>query len=67
MKTTHALALMIGGGVMIALGLPMLFLGFVMYNPSDLYSGSFTLVIGIILFKLGDNWIWNNKQTGGMY
>ncbi len=58
---------MIGGGIMIALGLPLLFFGFVMYDSSDMYMGSFTMVTGIILLRLGDNWVWNDRQNGGMY
>ncbi len=64
MNNFYAIALMIVGGALIAIGLPMLFLGFIMYEESNLYLGSFNLVTGLIFFKLGDNWLWREKPYG---
>ncbi len=61
MNNIKAISLMIGGGIMIALGIPTVFFAFIMYEEFEMYFGSFILVIGIILFKLGDNWLWREK------
>ncbi len=61
MNNAQSIAMMIGGGILLAIGLPTIFFALFMYNEFEMYLGSFTIVIGIILLKVGDNWLWAHK------